>query len=77
MAINKALNKYSTLNAFALTGRRYYGKSVTQGVASLALGYVLLGFQPVQACIIGIPQCQSTTSTSFTLKFQPYARLDI
>ena len=49
----------------------------TQGVASLALGYVLLGFQPVQACIIGIPQWQSTNSTSFTPKFQPYARLDI
>ena len=50
---------------------------VPQGVASLALGYVLLGFQPVQACIIGIPQWQSTNSTSFTPKFQPYARLDI
>ena len=50
---------------------------VPQGVASLALGYVLLGFQPVQACIIGIPQWQSTNSTSFTPKFQPYAKLDI
>jgi len=46
------------LNAFALTGRRYYGKSVTQGVASLALGYVLLPFQGVQACIIGCKTLQ-------------------
>ena len=52
-------------------------RALPQGVASLALGYVLLGFQPVQACIIGIPQWQSTNSTSFTPKFQPYARLDI
>ena len=40
-------NKYLRINAFALSGRQCYGKFITQGVASLALGYVLMGFQPV------------------------------
>ena len=48
----EALYIFSRTNAFALTGRQYYGNSVTQGVASLALGYVLLPFQGVQACIL-------------------------
>ena len=38
---------YLRINAFALSGRQCYGKFITQGVASLALGYALLGFQPV------------------------------
>ena len=32
--------------------------TLTQGVASLALGYVLLPFQGVQACIIGCKTMQ-------------------
>ena len=33
-------------------------RALTQGVASLALGYVLLPFQGVQACIIGCKTMQ-------------------
>ncbi len=35
-------NRYS----FALSGRKVIINILTQGVASLALGYVVLGFQP-------------------------------
>ncbi len=39
-----ALYLFPTLNAFALTGRQCYGNPYPQGVASLALGWALLGF---------------------------------
>ena len=34
-------------------------RALTQGVASLALGYVLLPFQGVQACILGCKTMQT------------------
>ena len=39
----------------ALKGQQH----IAQGVASLALGYVLLPFQGVQACILGCKTMQN------------------
>ena len=42
-------------------------RTLTQGVASLALGYVLLPFQGVQACILGCKTMQNILGILNTL----------
>ncbi len=39
--------------AFALSGRRHWGRRVTQGVAPLALGYVLAGLSARSLLMVG------------------------